>query len=91
MNKLSIFGTILIFASLICVNFSNYGMRSGLTTLATHSMSSAETPQPGDIADDMFLNSTLGFLASGIGFLGLAFVVFGSRQGNGLIHPKVSD
>jgi hypothetical protein len=54
-------------------------------------MSSAETPQPGDIADDMFLNSTLGFLASGIGFLGLAFVVFGSRQGNGLIHPKVSD
>ncbi len=80
MPKLFISGILLVFLSLLLVNYHNYAMRSGLTTLAMTVEPDTEVPKPGEIAADMIFNSNLGFMATGIGFLGLLFIVYGSRR-----------
>ena len=80
MPKLFISGIVLVFLSLILANYHNYAMRSGLTTLAMTVEPDTEVPKPSEIADDMILNSNLGFMATGIGFLGLLLIGYGSRR-----------
>ena len=76
MPKLLISGVLLVFLAFVSVNYCNYAMRSGLTTLSTPVESPEIPPPPAEIATAMVQFSNLGFLASALGFLGLILIVF---------------
>ena len=89
MTKRPIIGMILVFFSLVCINFCNYLIRFALIALATPGEAVELTPKPGDIASEMILASNLGFGSSVIGFVGLLLVVLGTGRQKAPEHSEV--